>query len=77
MHLQAELVAFTSKETAALEAKHRDAQAKLTSEINHLKFALKESESALLLARQAGPAVEGQVEMLEQQLREAHMATDK
>jgi hypothetical protein len=41
---KAELAEYSSKEAARLEARHREAESKLSSEVSRLRFQLKEAE---------------------------------
>lgn len=66
---QAELADVRSREVPALEAKHKEAQAKLSSEVARLKHALKEAEHAAAAAKQAAATAASQ-EQLQQQLQE-------
>jgi translation initiation factor IF-2 len=67
--MQAELADVRSLEIPALEARHKEAQARTASEISRLKHALKAAEQAAAAAQQAAAAA-GQ-EGLQQQLQDA------
>jgi iron uptake system EfeUOB component EfeO/EfeM len=67
--VQAELADVRTLEIPALETRHKEAAARLSSEVSRLKHALKEAEQAAAAAQQAAAAA-GQ-EGLQQQLQDA------
>jgi glutamate 5-kinase len=73
--LQAELADVRTLEIPALETRHKDATARLTSEVARLKHALKEAEQAAAAAQQATAAA-GQ-EGMQQQLQDALKARER
>lgn len=68
--LQSELADMRTVEVPALESKHREATAKLSSEVARLKHALKEAE-AVAAAAQAEAAAAATQSTLQAQLQEA------
>ena len=76
VNLQAELEDLRKREIPALQARHKEAETKLQSEVSKLRFAVKEAEGQVASLKEAGAGPLEHQQLL-QQLKEEQKAVQK